>query len=199
MTADELSKVFEIGKLTTALLTAAAFAPGFVILYVRNFFVVGAATGVVPVTFEYLLLSSAYYALAAPWVLAHPPGYAGLVLLFLGVPALLGLALGVLMQRGAVTRALRGAGLDPLHPAPTAWDYAFGYRRMSGWVVVTLKDRKVYGYFGGTSYAGRNAEKRDIFLQRLTDAQFDDFDGSARSVWIDGAEILAVEFVEAKR
>ena len=135
------------------------FVPGLVVLFVRSQFVTGAKFSHSAALLPYLAISVIYYALAFPLievvVAINEPIYVKILawfsLVFVG-PAVLGLVLGINIQKDLFRRLLRKCGLNPVHVIPTAWDWKFG-SMTEQWVLVTLKDgTRFAGFCGSESF-----------------------------------------------
>lgn len=127
------------------------------------------------------------------------PGYekalAWFALTFVG-PAVLGLLLGVNIQKDLFRRVLQRCGLNPVHVIPTAWDWKFGVMKEQ-WVLVTLKDgTRFAGFCGNDSFMSSDPAERDIYIQWIYDID-DNNNWSQRGengVLIAAGEISTIEF-----
>ena len=177
--------------------------PGLIILFVRSQFLTGRDLPRSSSILSYLAVSLIYYAIAFP--LIEPiystlkPEYAKkmawFALVFLG-PAVLGLLLGISIQKDLLRRLLRWCCLNPVHPVPTAWDWKFG-GMPEQWVLVTLKDATRFaGLCGADSFISSDPAERDIYIQMVYDLNDDDkwLSCGEKSVLIAGGEIKTVEF-----
>lgn len=100
--------------------------------------------------------------------IAANPSYifAWLSLVFV-LPVLCGYVTAKLTQADSVKVLRRKIGLWALHPAPTAWDYAFA-RDSRYWARVELTDGSlVEGLFDSNSLASGERDNRDIFLETI--------------------------------
>ncbi len=163
--------------LSAALLTAAFLVPGFIWSAVLSMLVPRRSTAEQHRLLEFLTLSCINYGLWS-WLLfllfhdgfisRHP--YWSSLLLFVIVfasPIGLGLTSGFLRQRTNVALFLGRFGINTIHPIPTAWDYHFT-KGVPYWVIVTLRnDSRVYGYFGGQSFAGDDPNERDMYIEAV--------------------------------
>jgi hypothetical protein len=87
------------------------------------------------------------------------------VLLFVAVPAVLAFVGAQLRKSVRVQRWFRR--VTNIHPAPTAWDFAFSPFR-TGFVRAELKDgRVVGGRFAGSSFAAAYPNRRTSFSRKL--------------------------------
>jgi hypothetical protein len=122
------------------------------------------------------------------------------LLLFVAVPALLAFLGAKLRTSVRVQGHLRK--ITNIHPAPTAWDFAFSPFR-TGFVRAELKDgRVVGGRFAGSSFAAAYPEPQDIFLEEAwrlgADGSFvEPVDGS-QGLLIRRDRIDVVEFLEGR-
>ena len=197
--------------LNSAYLMPALLVPGLVVLFVRSRFVTGGGApqfvGILP----YLTVSIVYYAIAYILVIpfanfadfikwAHEPGYDKtaivFALIFVG-PAILGLLLGIDIQKNFSYRLLQRISLNPVHAVPTAWDWKFG-RLGETYVLITLKDgTRFAGFFDSNSFVSSNANERDLYIRWIYDIEDEDewvpVDGDG--ILIAADEIQTVEFL----
>jgi hypothetical protein len=126
-------------------------------------------------------LSLVVYAIASPWLLrigrslstgtlwVWEPILAAITLILIA-PPILALLIVRLRRSDRFRRFVRR--LSPIHPAPTAWDYAFS---AGGPIFVRVKlssGERLGGFFGQRSFAAGYPERQDLFLEqawRLTD------------------------------
>ncbi len=116
---------------------------------------------------SYLTVSVIYYALVLPFVglelFMDMSGTAAVVTWFTLVifgPALLGLMLGIDVQRNLLRGLLQRVGLNPVHVMPTAWDWKFT-GMTEQWVLVTLKDgTRFAGFCGKESFMSSDPAER---------------------------------------
>ena len=177
--------------------------PGLIVLFVRSQFVTGRIPSHSATLLNYLTVSVIYYALALPFVdivmSIHEPGYpkalAWFTLVFAG-PALLGLLLGVNVQKNLFRRFLQWCRLNPVHVMPTAWDWKFSGMTYQ-WVLVTLKDgTRFAGFCGPESFMSSDPTERDIYIQWIYDID-DENKWSPRGengVLIAAGEVQTIEF-----
>jgi hypothetical protein len=162
--------------------------------------------------FNYLAAIVLVYLLARAWPFGANPGFADLVshgFYLLGwlvvvfvFPVLVGIVLG-LAVRGSWLRVVLGRiGIVLLHPAPTAWDYAFA-RRERYWARVELLDGSlVEGLFGANSLASGDPDCRDIFLESVY--ALDEETGTYqvlernRGVWVNPGQIRQITFFDVE-
>ena len=147
--------------------------PGLIVLSVRSQFLTGRRPSHSAALLSYLTVSVIYYALTLPFVdfilSFQEPGNSKVLLtwfalIFIG-PALLGLLLGVNIQKDLFRRVLQYCGLNPIHVIPTAWDWKFG-NMTEQWVLVTLKDgTRFAGFCGDESFMSSDPSERDIYIQ----------------------------------
>ncbi|MCY3751448.1 MAG: DUF6338 family protein [Gammaproteobacteria bacterium] len=184
--------------------TVGLLVPGLIVLSVRSQFLTGRRPPHSAALLSYLTVSVIYYALALPFVhfiLSFQEAGNSKVLLtwfaliFIG-PALLGLLLGVNIQKDLFRRALKYCGLNPIHVIPTAWDWKFG-NMTEQWVLVTLKDgTRFAGFCGDESFMSSDPSERDIYIQWTYDID-DQNKWSSRGesgVLIAAAEVQTIEF-----
>ena len=180
------------------------FVPGLIALSLRSQFLTGRKPPHSAELLNYLTVSVIYYAIALPLVdfiqsFQEPDNSNELLtwftLIFVG-PAVLGLLLGVNIQKNLIRRALQYCGLNIIHVIPTAWDWKF--RNMTEqWVLVTLKDgTRFAGFCGGESFMSSDPNERDIYIQWAYDID-DENNWSSRSesgVLIAAGEVQTIEF-----
>ncbi len=151
--------------------------PGLIVLFVRSQFLTGRSPSHSAALLSYFTVSVIYYALALPFVhfvlSIDETGYvktlmAWFALIFIG-PVLLGLLLGVNIQKNLFRRVFHWCGLNPIHAMPTAWDWKFG-GMTDQWVLVTLKDgTRFAGFCGSESFMSSDPTERDIYIQWIYD------------------------------
>ena len=177
--------------------------PGLIALFVRSQFVTGRSPPHAAALLSYLTVSVVYYALALPFVgfvlSIQKPGYekalAWFALAFVG-PAVLGMLLGINIQKDLFRRVLQRCGLNPVHVMPTAWDWKFGGMKEQ-WVLVTLKDgTRFAGFCGQDSFMSSDPTERDIYIQQIYDLDDNNNWSSPgdKGVFIAPGEIRTVEF-----
>ena len=198
----------ELQSLDNLYLILFFLVPGFIVLFVRSQFVTGRRPTRSATFLSYLTVSLIYYALALPFiglVLSAPtPGkgwplaawLAGWFALIIVGPAILGLVLGINIQKDLFRRVLQWIGLNPVHVVPTAWDWKFGGMTPQ-WVLVTLKDgTRFAGFCGSESFMSSDPAERDIYIERIYDVDDKNNWSSRREkgVLIAAGEIQTIEF-----
>ena len=177
--------------------------PGLIVIFVRSQFLTGRSPSHSEAFLSYLTVSVIYYALAFPFVdfvlSIHEPGYGKVLawfsLIFIG-PAMLGLLLGINIQKNLFRRVLHWFRLNPIHVMPTAWDWKFG-NMTSQWVLVTLKDgTRFAGFCGPESFMSSDPTERDIYIQWIynIDDQNNWTPRGENGVLIAAGEIRTIEF-----
>lgn len=178
--------------------------PGLIVLFVRSQFLTGRRPSHSAALLSYLTVSVIYYALALPLVhfalSIDEPGNSKLLLVWFALifvgPALLGLLLGVNIQKNLFRRVLQYCGLNTIHVIPTAWDWKFGNMNEE-WVLVTLKDgTRFAGFCGGESFMSSDPHERDLYIQWIYDID-DQNNWTPRgdnSVLITAGEVQTIEF-----
>ena len=184
-------------------MTLGFIVPGLIVLFVRSQFVTGRRPSHSESLLSYLTVSVIYYALALPFVelgsLVAMSGTYPVVTWFAVVivgPALLGLLLGIDVQRNLVRDVLQRIGLNPVHVMPTAWDWKFS-GMPEQWVLVTLKDgTRFAGFCGKESFMSSEPGERDIYIQWIYDVDDDDnwTASNEKGVLIAAGEIQSIEF-----
>jgi hypothetical protein len=116
--------------ISSAVLAISAFAPGFIIVFIRNQLLTGRTKTVSELAAEYGLVSAIYYSSTLMFATEAFLSWESLFLTLFVVPAFVGLIIGVTSQKGCL-RYLLGAYLkiDTVHPAPTAWDFVLGFKK----------------------------------------------------------------------
>lgn len=179
------------------------FVPGLVVLFVRSQFVTGAKFPHSAAWLPYLAISVIYYGLAFPlidFVVAKDQPIHGRILAWYSLvfagPAVLGLVLGINIQKDLFRRLLQRYGLNPVHVIPTAWDWKFG-NMTEQWVLVTLKDgTRFAGLCGSDSFKSSDPIERDIYIQEVYDLDDDDNWSSSgeKALLIAAGEVQTIEF-----
>lgn len=177
--------------------------PGIVVLFVRSQFVQRRSSPTSRTLLKYCTVTAIYYALVfllvdpvLPITINSDNVWAWFCLIFAG-PAVLGLLLGINIQKNLFHRMLQYCRLKLVHAVPTAWDWKFGYMAPQ-WVFATLKDGTSFaGFFGPESFMSSDPEERDIYIQWVYDI-LDDHTWSvpdkSKGVLIAAGEIQSIEF-----
>lgn len=177
--------------------------PGLIILFVRSQFVTDRRPSHAAVLLNYLTVSLVYYAIAFPFLdvgrllYEHKSDDALFWFAFIfGGPVLLGLVLGINVQKNLLLRFLKWVGLNPVHAIPTAWDWKFG-NMGEQWVLVTLKDdTRFVGFCGQGSFISSDPTERDIYIEQVYD--IDDEDNwswpGQKSILVAPGEVRTIEF-----
>ena len=174
--------------------------PGFIALSVRTQFVSGVTSfDARERLLSYLSISIVYGSLilrlVGPNLILNSASV--YLLALIGGPLLLGLILGVNVQKDIFRRLLGKLGLFTVHPVPTAWDWKFGGLMKEQWVLVTLKNGVSFaGLYGRDSFAASSPEERDLYIQWIYDINEDEtwsFAGE-KGVLITADEISTIEF-----
>ena len=123
------------------------------------------------------------------------------VLVYLGAvfggPVVVGLLLGINIQRNLIRGLISRIGLFTVHALPTAWDWKFGGVSEEQWVLVSLKNGVTFGgLFGRESFAASSADERDLYIQWIYDINDDGTWSSPgrKGVLIAADEISTIEF-----
>ena len=179
--------------------------PGAVILFVRSQLSTGRLPPIAEATLSYFILSLIYVAMAyAPLraaIAAAPNGFVR-TLLWLGfavlLPAAFGLLLGLAVQRDWFYRLAHRVGIQPVHAAPTAWDWIF-QRATPKWVVVVLKDGTIFrGWMGRDAFMSSQPDERDLYISRIYEAGEDGVwkPMGNTGLYVAHGEIRTIEFIE---
>ena len=186
-------------------------------LYIRSQFMTGQHQPRSETLLLYLVVSIAYYALITPIVDLFLPQGSGksttsvysllsqesgdltpwhwLLIVFV-IPTLVGLFLGLNIQKNILTKFLQLIGINLVHAIPTAWDWKFGDRKAQ-WVLVTLNDGTQFaGFFGSKSFISTSPYERDMYIQYLYEIDDEDnWTPRGRSgVLIASGKIKTIEF-----
>ena len=192
----------DLTSLDNLYLIVGFLAPGLIVLFVRSQFVTGRISpdlGAVP----YVIVSVVYYALAYPFLeillAIQQPGVGKAIgwftLIFVG-PAILGLVLGINIQKNLFRRLLQRCGLHLVHAIPTAWEWKFSAMPPQ-WVLVTLKDgTRFAGYCGPQSFISSDPAERDMYIEQIYDLDADHqwVNVGKKEVLITSGEIQTIEF-----
>jgi hypothetical protein len=192
--------LMEIEDVQAAVLALAILGPGFLIMYGRSRFLTGRMVSVASSVFEYLMVSSIYFAASFPiYKIINDDSYWLMFGFLFVLPLLVGVCLGIVAQKGLFRWFLGKLQLNPVHTSPTAWDYVFGGRSGYSWVVVKLfSGEEYYGVLGPKSMASSDLRNRDIYLENTCkdDFSFVEEDGRSRGVWINENDIRAIEVIK---
>lgn len=148
---------------------------GYIVIAVRARFVTGfrvKSAELVIEAFVFSLINQTVFALLL-WIWSWtsfqaPTGQVIFYLEILVLPSLLGMLLGYNLAQGWNNALLRRLSAPILHPAEKAHDFAFGYNRRPGFLIITFEDgTRIHGYFGENSLAATDPERSDLFLERL--------------------------------
>ncbi len=176
--------------------------PGFVALGVRSQFIRGFSPSQSKENFViYLAFSSVYDTLVVRFIEPEwmTDSTIWFLVIFITVPAIIGLLLGINVQRNFIRGALGRIGIYTTHAFPTAWDWVFSRAVSEEWVLVTLKNGVQFsGLFGLESFAASSPNERDLYIQWLYDideeGNWDPVDEKGSGVLISASEISTVEF-----
>ena len=149
-----------------------------------------------------------FTALLLPSAIEKPEAYwlsflVWFILVCLATPTLIGYGLGWIVRTGVIGRALARLGMSRDERMPSAWDFAFRGGRPGAFVRVFIHgaDNPIAGRLGVRSLAGVSPHARDVYLEQQWGV---DEDGwltqpvpNSAGVWIDGAQIVRVEFYSA--
>lgn len=192
-----MAKLLSINSLYLVLLF---IVPGFIALSVRSQFVAGRdPSGNKTALLSYLTVSVIYGAFTLIFVdptAIRDSFSAWIGFVFVG-PVLVGLLLGINVQRGVIRRFLNKLHLYPIHAIPTAWDWKFS-STAEEWVLVTLKDgTRFAGFYGAQSFTSSTSGERDLYIQWVYDMDEGGVwsrNDPEKSVLIAAGEIRTIEF-----
>lgn len=190
---------FSLDDIQTVVVTLAFFSPSFLIYFFRSNFITGRRGRALEIAFELAVLSAVYYAavgtvfLAMGWL----TWFAGMFFFFV-IPFAIGLASGIASQKRWFDKIYETIGLNPIHPANTAWDFMFGTMKENKWVIVqTVDGRKIVGFFDRESGASSDLGHRDIFISDVRRSDFSRYekDNRKRGMWIREDQIVSIETI----
>jgi hypothetical protein len=194
----------DLPKTTELQALIAALAPGMVILGIRERFVAAPPPSVQERAISYAAVSAVYFAVAAPLValaesrLGLVP-WAGLALENIVVPALIGTLAAFNAVHDWSTTLWGKFGIHPVHPAPTAWDYAFSRLPAGTFVLVTLGDgSKIAGLYARASFASSSSGERDLLIEDVWEVRTEQWTRPKpqRSVLLCGRDIQSIELLK---
>ena len=192
--------MIEFDDLGKVILAFGLLGPGFLIMFGRSRFLIGRMISISSSVFEYLMVSSIYFACAYPLFAAiKEPAYWAVFMFLFVVPLAIGMFLGVAAQKEWFRKELNFLRLNPIHTSPTGWDYVFGGRTGYSWVVVNLvSGGRYFGVFGPNSLASSDLSNRDIYLEDVRDENFGPIEtgGRKRGVWISESDIRSIEIIK---
>lgn len=196
---------------------------GYLILSIRNAYVLNERAALAEVTLDILLLSLmnqivwvflVFVAggiqkaiIAASTAPQHFQGKLGdttsLLLETLVLPLILGGLLGYALRHGAGSKVAARLAMPMLGPTKRTYDAVFSNFAKPGYIVVTLDDETVAnGYFGTKSHAGRDPARSEIFLEEIfligADGQWQPF-SPPRSALISLSKLRSIEFIDYPR
>jgi hypothetical protein len=192
--------VIEVESLKQVVIGFALLAPGFLIMFGRSRFVTGRMPSVASSVFEYLMVSSIYFAAAYPlfeW--CGFKSYLSVTMFLFILPLVIGLILGFVAQKSLFRKLTDFFGLNPVHPSPTAWDFVFSGRKGYSWVIINLNSGgRYFGVFGQASMASSDLDRRDVFIEDVRDSDFKpvEVDGRKRGVWVNENDIRSIEIIK---
>lgn len=187
------------------------FVPGSIYLWTYERFVGRLALTGTERLLRAVTMSAIVYAFFSVWLvrlatrsltgnLALWEGVAAGLILLLGAPFVLGIGVSQVRRRGLTFRWL--GWLTSMHPAPTAWDFAF---EGAGGAFLRMKLKNgtfVGGTFGEGSFASSYPEPPSVFLERAwhldEEGRFvEPLDGS-RGLYIGLDDVESVEWLEVR-
>ena len=177
-------------------------APGFVILGIRQWFLVGTPPALAERALTYAAVSAAYFAIASPTVTLvcnslNLNDFTRDCWAYFWLPVLLGVGYSWFAEQDLPNRAWRVLGLAPVHRIAGAWDFAFR-RAPVTFIMVTLTDGTQHpGLYGEGSFASSASDKRDLLISRvytLDSAGAWTEANPPKSILLCGGDIQAIEF-----
>jgi hypothetical protein len=198
-----------VKNLTELFTSLADLLPGFILLYIRSRLTNGKLPSATENIALYTVLSAIYYIMIGP-ILHFETSISSLwgsylirIFVFLVLPALLGVGIGVMDQRKTVQRAfakvasLGGLSVNIVDPISSAWDWKFA-RAEPSFVIVKLKNGTcVYGFAGGGSFMSSDPNERDIYIEQvyILGPKGDLEQTASQGIWIGAGEISTIEFI----
>lgn len=181
---------------------------GYVIIIVRSYFVVGARPKVTDLVIEAVVLSlinqfvflALEPVLRTEWVTQYASARLPLITEVLVLPSAIGVLFGFTLARGWSSAILRRLSVPATSPVQRGYDFAFGQQRSPSFVIVTYEDGTVVrGYYGEQSLAATDAQRSDIFLERLyaegQDGQWNEMEPT-RSGLLSLKGVRSIEFLD---
>jgi len=106
---------------------------------------------------------------------------------------------GRALRSGWAQSVLRRMAMPVVDPLPRAYDHVFSTRPV-GYVIVTYKDgTQVFGYYGEKSRAGRDANRSELYLERLYEQEgvepWREMQ-PPRAVLLNLTDVRSIEFIE---
>jgi len=186
-------------------LLVALLLPGYVVVAIRNLFVVRADSSGYREILEYIFGSAICGALGAPilnWLangqLAFWGQYGCVLLLLLVIPVLVGLSWSYVATYELIEKIAPIVGLTAVHHINTAWDWKFGRMGTGEWVLVTMKDGSAHaGFVGSNSFIASGIQNRDIYIEQVYDLGPNDswsHPGRRKSILIPYGEVQSIVF-----
>jgi hypothetical protein len=200
----------ELSSLESVLIALALVLPGFVFIAIREGMVPSPRRDFSKSFWEFFGYGATNFMLFA-WYLVprvqqwgegdvKNADYFAAPLIAVVVPAIASVA-WIRASRSGLLERLAGMGDSRRTPEPAAWDFFFGRRRNSCWVLVRMKDgENIGGIYESGCYASRYPENKTLFLTRVAklgqDGEIIGLVKGSAGVLIDGAEIAYTEFWE---
>lgn len=183
---------------------------GLIIIWIRSAFAVGERPRLSEMAVEAVVLSLVNQLVfqTITWLipllgLPVPTDRPALLAEVLVLPALLGFAFGLSLSRGWNHAILRRLSMPIQSPRRRAYDFAFTVNEVESFVIVTYDDgTRVHGYYGENSLAANDAERSDLYLERIYEVQDDGqwFEmAPSRSVLLSLGGMRSIEFLEPER
>ena len=183
---------------------------GLIIIWVRGNFAVGERPRLSEMAVEAVVLSlvNQLTAQLLAWTagalgVPKPPAELAFFTEVLVLPALLGLVFGLSLSKGWSQAVFRRLSMPVQNPARRAYDFAFTFNEIEGFVIVTYEDgTKVYGYYGENSLAANDPDRSDLYLERIYEL---DEDGQwfeqtpPRGALLSLKSLRSIEFLEPER
>lgn len=191
----------DLPKATDLQALIAALAPGMIILGIRQRFVAAPAASIQERAVSYAAVSAIYFAAANPIIsLAKTEwGLLPWVALALGnivIPIVIGGLAAFNAAHDWSGRLWDLLRIQPVHPAPTAWDYAFSRLPAGTYILVTMADgSQVAGMFARASFASSSSVERDLLIEDVWNVSRGKWARAkpGRSILLCGRDIRTIE------
>jgi hypothetical protein len=182
--------------------------PGLVVLYVRSYFVTSSPMKLKDHVLAYIIVTLIYWCILtiiSGRALVFDSGTDAprlsaffILALVVGLPALLGLLLGMELKANWLRFLLQKISVYPVHVVPTAWDWKFGTMREEFVLIRTTQGQVVRGYLNDKSFVSSDSSERDIYVgQMYSNGANDVWEPlEGRSIWLRGEGIATIEFIK---
>ena len=172
-TPENLNEMVVLSIPLVPLLAAVLVTPGYIILFMISRFTTGRCSFSVSIA-----VSSVYY--VSMWALFHwgsvndiaqririiEVDWMTTVVVIL-IPAVIGIIIGLGVQKEWLYRLLRKIKLSPVHGIPSAWDWKFMESKRQ-WITVHLKEGKnIIAEYNKDCFVSTDPNERDMYLDNV--------------------------------